>query len=76
MHTSIHRVQQELSSPKPGHTTGGSGRGSAQLGGGAGRVGTPAGVFAQETTDPHAFQCFDDECFERLLRSTTKRNLM
>ena len=47
-----------LSSLKPGHTTGGSGRGGARRDGGAGRGGagqdgTPTGRSTQETTIPH-----------------------
>ena len=52
----------------------GSGRRTAGLWGGVGRVGTPAGVSAQETTDTLAVQGFDDNCPERLFGSTNKGN--
>ena len=50
----------DLSSPKPGHTTGGSGRGGARRGSGAGRGGagqheSPTDRSAQEITVPVAF---------------------
>ena len=71
-------LTEDLSSPKPGHTTGGSGRGGAQRGGrgGAGRAGTPAGQIAQETTVPLAHQGIEDNCPGRLFGSTNKRNPM
>ena len=68
----------DLSNPKPGHTTGGSGRGGARRGragpGGAGWDGTPTGRSAQETNVPLAFQATVDSCTERPIARTSKRN--
>ena len=74
------------SSPKPGHTTGGSGRvGAAHSGaagrGGLGRVGTPANLcaeepanlFAEETSDSLALQGFDDNCGSVHLNTPSNR---
>ena len=54
----------------------GAPHGGAAGQGGSGLVGTPAGVFALETTVPQAFQGFDDNCSERFFKSTSKRNPM
>ena len=48
--------QTNLSNPKPGHTTGGSKRGGARCGGGAGQDRMSTARFAQETTAPRAPQ--------------------
>ena len=64
-----------LSNPKPGYTTGkseGGGAGRAE----SGQVGTPADLFAQETTDPFAPQGVEDNCAGRLFGSTNKRSPM
>ena len=59
----------DLSNPKPGHTTGGSGqRRTAGRLGGAG----PAGLFAQDTNVPRALEGIEDNCLERLFESTNK----
>ena len=66
-----------MSSPKLGHTTGGSGRSGARRGGGAGRVGqdgTPTERFAQETAVPCAPQGAIYNCLERPFRSTNNGN--
>ena len=65
-----------LLSSKSRHTTGGSGRGGARRGGGAGRVGTPATLSADETTDSLAHQGFDVKCFGQPFRTTHKRKLL
>ena len=70
--TSLRKHEQSnsylnLSNPKPGHTTGASGRG-AQWGGGAG-----PGRDADRTVRP---QDIEDTSLERLSRSTNKRNPM
>ena len=66
-----------LSNPKPGHTTGGSRQGGAARGGaGRRRGGTPAGLFAQETTDPPALQGIEDNCPGLLFGNTNKRSPM
>ena len=72
-------VNAQLSSPKPGHTTGESGRGSARQGGrrgGAGQDGKPTGRFAQETTVPLASQRNVDNCPEFLSGNKNKRDPM
>ena len=43
---------------------------------GAGRGGTPACLFAQETTVPFALQGIEDNCPGRFFGSTDKRNPM
>ena len=55
---------------------GGAAHGEAAGPGGAGQDGMPAGRFAQETTDPLAYQGIEDNCPERLFGSTNKRNPM
>ena len=64
-----------LSSPKPGHTTGGSGRGGARAGrlGGAGQDRTPTHRSAQDTTDPLADQGFAQTCPERFFQKHKQR---
>ena len=68
-----------FSNPKPGHTTGGSGRPGARRAAGRGRAGQdgmPTGRFAQETTVPLAPSTVEDNCFERPPGSTNKGNPM
>ena len=61
-------VDKQVSNPKLGHTTGGSGQSRERRGGGAGRgrgkSGRRADVSAQETTGCLVFQGFDDKCNE------------
>ena len=65
-----------LTVPKPGHTTGGSGRRGARRGGGvergwAGRDADGSAI-AQETTVPLALQTIEDNCPERFFGNTNK----
>ena len=62
-----------LSSPKPGQTTGGSGRGARR---GGGQDWMPTELFAQGTSLPRTPQSIGDTSPERLPRSTNKRNSM
>ena len=71
----MHYIQY-VSNPKPGHTTGGSGRGGARRGG---ENWTPTSHVAQETTVPFALQGFKgivDNAPERFFGSTVTRNPM
>ena len=71
----INRIH--LSSPKPGHTTGGSGQGGARREGGAGRdrAGRDADKSVRQgSTVLHTPQGIEQTCPERLLRITNKRN--
>ena len=66
-----------LSGPKPGYTTGGSGRGGARRGGGAGpgRAGRDAdGSLRLGGNRPSCLQGIVDNCPERLFRSTNTVN--
>ena len=66
-----------LTSPKPGHTTGGSGRGAGWGSWVAARQDrTPTEQIAQEVSAPRTFQCMQDTSSEHLPRSTNKRNPM
>ena len=68
-----------LSSPKPGHTTGGSGRRSAQRTVGRGEAGqtkVPTFRSASKATVPLALQGTINNCSERLFASTNQGNPM
>ena len=75
-HFQTYRTFKDLSSPKHGHTTGGSCQGCAWQGrrGGAGQDGTPTDRFAQETTVPLTLQSIKHNCPERFFRSTDIRS--
>ena len=72
------RNPMRQSNPKPGHTTGGSGR-AARCGaaghGGPGRMGRRR-VSPQDTAVSRVFQGIEDNCPEHFLGSTNKRNLI
>ena len=72
-------LEIHLSNPKPGHTTGGSGRSGARRGSGSngvGQDGTPTDPFALKKTVPFAFQCFpsiENNCPGGFFGNTNKR---
>ena len=69
----------DLSSPKPGHTTGGSGRHGARRTAGRGDAGqnkVPTFRSAWKPTAPLALQGTVNNCSERLFASTNKGNPM
>ena len=68
-----------LSNPKPGNTTDGSGRGGARRRGGAGRIGAgrdAGGCVQPGDNRPSCLPGVRRQLFERLFRSTNKRNHM
>ena len=81
--TGLHRISFvrscDLSSPKPGHTRGGSGRHGARRTVGRGEAGQnrlPTFRSAQEANVPPALQGAVNNCSERLFASTNKGNPM
>ena len=66
----------DLSNPKPGLTTGGSGRGNARRGGGAGWCGEGQNADGTVRPQDNHPSCPPDDCPERLSGSTNKRNPM
>ena len=79
-YTNINNIHNNnLSSPKPGHTTGGSGRRSAQRTVGRGEAGqtkVPTFRSAPKAAVPLALQGTVNNCTERLYASTNKGNPM
>ena len=66
----------DLSKPKPKHATGGSGRGGARRGGGAGQGVTSASRFALNTTIHLALQGIANNCLECVFKCTNKQSPM
>ena len=71
--SSTHQSYNQLSSPKPGRTTGCTGRSSAWAarGGRAGKAGTPSGRSAEETDLLLAFQRIENTVLEVCLEAPT-----
>ena len=70
---------KHLPIPKPGHTTGRSGRSGGWWGGGAGRgvaVGTPTERFAQEPWCFPGFPSIEDICFHNCFFSKTSKQIL